>query len=102
MWQNYFTAVIAIGIIIRLVFIMTGPMTAEDKIGKAGNWLIGLLLVGFSWLMLNYVFGGSAGSLFKGDGTPINKSNSPYFNVNKKTSSETDTITIKINTKERE
>lgn len=72
-WANIFISVVFLGIVVRLILIMVGPLTFEDKIGKASNWLIGLVLLAISWGILNVIWGNRGGSLFKGHSLTPNK-----------------------------
>lgn len=96
-WKNIFVSVIALAIIIRLIFIATGPMTLEDKVSKASNWLIGLVIISISWGLLNGIFG-HAGTLFKGSGSNSTK---PMIQIkSKESNNQSKEVKIKINTNE--
>ncbi len=61
MWYDYFLGAIAIIAIIRLVLVMTGSSQPEERVSKAMNWIIGLLLVTISWGIISYVFNKNMG-----------------------------------------
>lgn len=56
MWLEYITLFIFIIVIIRLILIMTGEMTAQQKVSKASNWIVGIVLVSVSWKVINAIF----------------------------------------------
>lgn len=99
-WKNIFVTVIGIAIVVRLIFITTGPMTIEDKINKAGNWIVGLCLISISWALLNTVFG-KAGTLFKGSGSG-STNDKPIIQIDKPKdeSGKDKNVNIQINTYE--
>ncbi|WP_392421101.1 hypothetical protein ACF3OE_12550 (plasmid) [Capnocytophaga canis] len=49
MWFNWLSLGIFIIIVIRLMLIMTGNMTAQDKVSKSISWLVGIVLLFVSW-----------------------------------------------------
>lgn len=65
MWYDYFLGAIAIIAIIRLVLVMTGSSQPEERVSKAMNWIIGLLLVTISWGIISYVFNKNMGGNFQ-------------------------------------
>lgn len=65
-WSEAFASVIVFGIILRLCFIFLGSDSAQEKIGKAANWIVGLVMILVSWTVANKVWGGKMGNLSQG------------------------------------
>ncbi len=57
MWIKYFLAFACIITIIRLVIFATSGDSFNDKMAKAKNWVIGLILLSLSWFVLAKLFG---------------------------------------------
>jgi branched-subunit amino acid permease len=57
MWLTYFTAFAVIVALIRIVIFAISGGSFEDKMSKAKNWIIGLVLLSISWFVLGKIFG---------------------------------------------
>lgn len=75
MWINYFLAVACIITIIRLVIFATSGDSFNDKMAKAKNWVIGLILLCISWFVLAKLFGINTSMKINNNGdTEVNSS----------------------------
>lgn len=57
MWLTYFTAFAFIIALLRIVIFAISGGSFEDKMSKAKNWIIGLVLLSISWFVLGKIFG---------------------------------------------
>jgi hypothetical protein len=57
MWLTYFTAFAFIVALVRIVIFAMSGGSFEDKMSKAKNWIIGLILLSISWFVLGRIFG---------------------------------------------
>lgn len=95
MWLQYFTVFIFMVVMIRLILIMTGDMSAQQKVSKAGNWIVGVVLLIISWNVLNVIFPNvNIGRFNEGDAEETNeKYEQKEFD---RTKSDQDSTTVKI------
>ena len=57
MWINYFLAFAYIITLIRIIIFALHSGSFEEKLGKAKNWIIGLIIFTISWFVLTNIFG---------------------------------------------
>jgi hypothetical protein len=79
MWLSLFLGFACLIVIIRLVLFSTGTGSFDDRLGKAKNWLFGLVLLSISWFVLSKIFGVGNGSLKIGNSGNDMEVNSDNF-----------------------
>lgn len=57
MWLTYFLAFAYIITLVRIVIFALSSGSLEEKLGRAKNWIIGLVLLTLSWFVLARLFG---------------------------------------------
>lgn len=73
MWIKYFLAFACIITIIRLLIFAISGDSFNDKMAKAKNWIIGLILLSLSWFVLARIFGINASLKINNNGdTEVN------------------------------
>jgi hypothetical protein len=57
MWLIYFLAFAFVVTLVRVIIFAFSGGSFDDKLGKAKNWIIGLMLLSISWFVLAKLFG---------------------------------------------
>lgn len=100
MWYLYFILLIWVIVIIRLVLIATGSMEARDKVSKASNWLIGLVMISIAWAVLGKITGsyiGKFSDLNAATSKQTDTKTGGYFQQADKNKTTYDADTVKVN-----
>ncbi len=82
MWITLFLAFAWFVAMFRIIIFAFSSGSFDDKLGRAKNWLIGLILLSISWFILGKIFGigtsmqfGSSATEVSGDAFQNNNNN---------------------------
>lgn len=82
MWYDWIIVGAGAVALIRLLLMFGGDMSANDKLSKSSNWIIGVILFSVSWAIIRFLFGVDMGNFNGGNATTNKTAQEQYYNPN--------------------